>query len=64
MSEGLAQGPYVAARAGFELKTLRSKGFDSTNAPPRPTVIVIVLCQAESLIKICCFCSVLLKSKH
>ena len=36
-SEGLVQGPYVAARAGFELATLRSKGIDSTNAPPRPT---------------------------
>ena len=36
-SEGLAQGPYVAARAGFEPTTLRSKGIDSTNVPPRPT---------------------------
>ena len=36
-SEGLAQGPYVAARTGFELATLRSKDIDSTNAPPRPT---------------------------
>ena len=36
-SEGLAQGPvYVAARAGFEHATLRSKGIDSTNAVPRP----------------------------
>src|SRR6218665_124060 len=32
-SEGLAQGPYVAASAGFE----PAKGIDSTNAPPRPT---------------------------
>src|SRR6218665_505910 len=37
ISEGLAQGPYVAAKAGFEHTTLRSKGIDSTNAPPRPT---------------------------
>ena len=29
--------PYVATRAGFEPTTLRSKGLDSTNAPPRPT---------------------------
>jgi len=36
-SEGLAQGPYVAARAGFELATLRTKGVESTYAPPRPT---------------------------
>src|SRR6218665_2246604 len=28
---------YVAARVGFEPMTLRSKGFDSKNAPPRPT---------------------------
>ena len=29
-SEGLAQGPYVAARSGFEPTTLRTKGIDST----------------------------------
>ena len=33
VSEGLAQGPYMAARAGFEPTTLRSKGVVSTNAP-------------------------------
>jgi len=40
VSEGLAQGPYVPARAGFEPSTLRSKGFDSSifNPPPRPTL--------------------------
>jgi len=32
VSEGLAQGPYVAARA-----TLRTKGVESTNEPSRPT---------------------------
>src|SRR6218665_1696316 len=37
-SEGLAQGPYVAARAGLELATLQSKGIDSSNAPPRPKI--------------------------
>jgi len=36
-SEGLAQGPYVAARAGFKLTTLRTKGDESTNEPPHPT---------------------------
>ena len=36
-SERLAQGPYVAARAGFEPTTLRSKGIEFTNAPPRLT---------------------------
>ena len=33
-SEGLAQGPYVAARARVEPMTLWVKGVDSTNAPP------------------------------
>src|SRR6218665_592110 len=35
--KGLAKGPYVAARAGFEPTTLRTKGDASTNEPPRPT---------------------------
>ena len=39
-SEGLAQGSYVAVRAGFEPVTLHSKFIDSTNAPPRPTRLV------------------------
>src|SRR6218665_32855 len=36
-SKGLAQGPYVAARAGVEPTTLRLKVIVSTKAPPRPT---------------------------
>ena len=36
VSEGLAQGPYMAARAGVEPMTLRTKGVDSTNASPTP----------------------------
>ena len=40
VSEGLAQGPYIAARAGFEPKTLLSKGVVSTNAPPCPHIFV------------------------
>ena len=36
-SEGLANGSYVAARAGFEPATLRLKGVTSTNVPPRDT---------------------------
>src|SRR6218665_2076998 len=36
VSEGLAQGPCVAARAGVEPTTLRTKGVDSTNAPHTP----------------------------
>jgi len=31
-SEGLAQGLYVVARAGFKPATLRLKGVESTNA--------------------------------
>ena len=33
VSEGLAQGPYVAAGAGFESVTIRTKGTKSTNEP-------------------------------
>ena len=34
--KGLAQGPYMAARAGFEPTTLWSNGVISTNTPPCP----------------------------
>jgi len=33
MSKGLAQGPYVAARAGFKPATLQMQG---TTEPPMP----------------------------
>ena len=33
----LAQGPYVAARVGFEPATLRMKGIKPTTEPRRPT---------------------------
>jgi len=36
-SEGLAQGPYVTDRAGYEPATLRTKGVECTSEPPRPT---------------------------
>ena len=36
-TEGLAQGPYVAARTGFEPMTLWTKGEESINEPPCPT---------------------------
>ena len=36
MSEGLAQGLYVAARVGFEPTILPTIGVDSTNGPPHP----------------------------
>src|SRR6218665_3852986 len=39
--KGLAQGPYVAARAGVEPTTLRLKAIDSTKAPPCPTCRVM-----------------------
>jgi len=39
VSKGLAQGPYMAARAGIELMTLRTKGVDSTKAPPCPIIM-------------------------
>ena len=35
--KGLAQGPYMAARAGVEPTTLRLKAIDSIKAPPCPT---------------------------
>ena len=38
-SEGLAQGPYVAAREGFKPATLRTRGIKSANAPPRSTSV-------------------------
>ena len=59
VSEGLAQGPYMAARAGFEPMTLRLKGIDSTNAPPRPTncyancsriVLAINICNCSKIV--------------
>ena len=37
-SEGLAQGPYMLARVGFEPTTLRKKGYESTNEQPYPTI--------------------------
>ena len=37
VSKGLAQGPYMAARVGFELMTLLTKGDESTNETPCPT---------------------------
>src|SRR6218665_3238894 len=38
--KGLAQGPYVTARAGVEPTTLRLIVIASTNAPSRPTLHV------------------------
>jgi len=38
-SEDLAQGPSVAARVWFEPATLRTKGDESSNEPPRPAPV-------------------------
>ena len=35
MSEGLAQGQYMAARVGFEPATLQMQGTKLTTEPPR-----------------------------
>ena len=42
-SEGLAQGPNVAAGARFEPTTLRTKGVESTAEPPRFTIIYFLI---------------------
>ena len=42
VSEELAQGPYVAARAGFELTTIQTKGAESTNEPPSPCTLYYI----------------------
>ena len=50
-SEGLAQGPYVAARAGVESATFRTKGSDNhhlTNHAPAYTVLVQCTSDATS----------------
>jgi len=40
MSEGLAQGPYVAAGVGFEPATLRTQGTELTTEPSRSYITV------------------------
>jgi len=44
-SEGLAQGPYVVARAGIKPATLHTKGVESTNEPPQPTICIAYPCK-------------------
>ena len=53
VSEGLAQGPYVAARAGFEPTTLRTKGDESTNEPSYPTMYSCLRSEAASFVSKC-----------
>src|SRR6218665_3577049 len=55
-TEGLAQGPYVANRAGVETMTLRTKGVKSTNRLPRPTTytylrILLLMFKIESAMR-------------
>ena len=40
-SEGPAHGPYEAAKAAFESMTIRTKGVESTNESPRPTMMTV-----------------------
>ena len=55
VSEGLAQGSFVAARAGFEPATPRMKGVDLTNEPPRPTPRGGMMCNVKmSEVTRCC----------
>ena len=46
-SEGLAEGPNVVARAGFEPMTLRTKDGESTNKPPRLTKLIFCFKYAD-----------------
>ena len=41
VSEGLAQGPYAAARAVFEPGMIRTKGAEYANEAPRPTKVAL-----------------------
>src|SRR6218665_1840292 len=49
--KGLAQGPYVAARARVESTTIRLKVIVSTKAPPRP-ISRVVCASALSRVKV------------
>ena len=47
VSEGLAKGPYEAARAGVKSMTIWTKGVDSTNALHTPTILMKNLVQLD-----------------
>ena len=49
-SEGLAQGPYVVARVGFEPVTLLMQGTELTTEPPLERVKTIPCCGFFNLI--------------
>ena len=42
-SEGLAQGPSVADRVGFEPETLRTQGNELTTEPPCHTIAITIV---------------------
>src|SRR6218665_1130002 len=43
VSKGLAQGPYLAARAGVEPTTQRLRVINLTNASPHPTCMYVCM---------------------
>ena len=53
VGEELAQGPYVAARVGFEPATLRTKDDESTNEPLSPTICSLPLSAYQKFIFLC-----------
>ena len=63
MIEGLAQGPYVATRAGFDPTTLWVKGNEFTNDPPCPTRLDISVSVLLQILMCGCF-TVLTTAKH
>src|SRR6218665_2499167 len=48
---------YVAARTGFEPMTLRTKGDESANEPPRPTNILRILTRCTKCFEVCYICT-------
>src|SRR6218665_2419470 len=49
VGKGLAQGPYIVARAGVEPTTLRLKAIDSNKSPPCPTPMYFIINSAITL---------------
>src|SRR6218665_3945139 len=54
VSEGVAQAPFVAARAGVEPMTLLMKGIDSTKAPSRPMLLITCINYGPNLLHLFC----------
>jgi len=47
MTKGLAKGPYVAARVGFEPATFQTQGTKPKTEPPRPKCIQSALAHTK-----------------